>query len=251
MTAPIRRFTSENTHDLDDAALLSAYAFPEDRPWLRMNFVASLDGASTLDGASGGLGDAADQRLLGLLRRPADAVLVAAGTVRHEGYGAMILEDEAVAWRRERGLPDQPVFALVTRSLDLDPGSPLFAEAPVRPLVFTTEDAPHDRRDALAAVADVVTAGRRDVEPARVVEAMHQRGLHKIHGEGGPSLFGDFVAADAVDELCLTLSPTLTAGESGRIAHHERAVATIMRLASVLHSGDELFLRYQRRNGRG
>lgn len=250
MTAPIHRLTSDNTADLDDAALLAAYAFPEDRPWLRMNFVSSLDGAATLDGVSGGLGDAADQRLLGLLRRPADAILVAAGTVRQEGYGAMILDDAAVAWRREKGLADQPAFALVSRSLDLDPDSPLFTEAPIRPLIFTTESAPRERREALSAVAEVVTAGQRDVEPARVVEALNHRGLRRIHGEGGPSLFGTFMAADAVDELCLTLSPTLTAGGAGRIAHHQRAVATSMRLASVLHSGDELFLRYRRRDER-
>ena len=245
MSTPIHRIAT-NTPALDDETLLDTYAFPDDRPWLRMNFIASLDGAATLDGASGGLGDDADQRVLNLLRRPADAVLVAAGTVRHEGYGAMRLDDQAVTWRRKRGLADHPVFAVVSRTLNLDPRSPIFAEAPVRPVILTVTEAPEERRRELDEVADVVSAGRDDVEPLQVRRLLHERGLRTVHGEGGPSLFGAFVAADAVDELCLTLSPTLTAGKASRIGHAERAVATRMRLSSALQAGDELLLRYTR-----
>jgi riboflavin biosynthesis pyrimidine reductase len=35
------------------------------------------------------------------------------------------------------------------------------------------------------------------------------RGLHRVLCEGGPTLFGELVAADAVDELCLTVAPLL------------------------------------------
>src|SRR5690606_12984881 len=90
--------------DLDDDALLASTAMPVDRAWLRMNFISSIDGAATRDGLSGGLGDPADRRLFELLRRPADAVLVGAGTARREGYDAMRLTDAAVAWRTARGL---------------------------------------------------------------------------------------------------------------------------------------------------
>ena len=80
-------------------------------------------------------------------------VLLGAGTARTEGYGAMRLPEDAERWRAEQGLAPQPAFALVTRRLDLDPGSPLFTDAPVRPLVLTVAEAPADRRAALAEVA--------------------------------------------------------------------------------------------------
>ena len=242
----IDRIWPEPARDLDDDALLEAYAFPAGRPWLRMNFIASLDGAATRQGRSGGLGDAADRRVFELLRREADAVLLGAGTARVEGYGAMRLDDAAAAWRAEHGLAPQPVFALVSRSLRLDAASPIFTDAPVRPIVYTVADAPADRRRALEAVAHVVAVGAAEVEPARVRDDLAARGLARVHAEGGPTLFGAFLAARAVDVLCLTLAPTLEAGDAPRIAHSLLSAPTAMALASVLRAGDELLLRYTR-----
>lgn len=246
--APVRidRLWPDPSTELDDAALLETTAFPPGRAWLRMNFISSLDGAATRADRSGGLGDDADLRVFDLLRRPADAVLVAAGTVRAEGYGPMRLDDAAVAWRAANGMPSHPVFVLVTRTLELDPASTIFTDAPVRPVIYTVETAPGDRRAALSAVADVVDAGERDVDPQRLRDDLVARGLTRIHAEGGPSLFGSFLAAGAVDELCLTLAPTLEAGEAGRIAHGAPSAPTPMWLASVLRAGDELLLRYLR-----
>src|SRR5699024_7897949 len=178
-----------------------------------------------------------------------DVVLLGAGTARDEGYGAMALPEESVRWRLAHGLAPQPVFALVSQRLALDPDAPLFADAPVRPLVFTVEDAPAGPRAALAEVADVVTVGAREVDPMRVREELRRRGLLRIHSEGGPTLFGAFLAAGAVDELCLTLAPTLEAGPAQRIAHAMPAVPTAMELAGVLRAGDELLLRYRRAEG--
>ncbi|WP_442923436.1 pyrimidine reductase family protein [Microbacterium sp. KUDC0406] len=228
---------------LDDDALLALTAMPEGRDWLRMNFIASIDGAATRDGRSGALGDAADRRLFGLLRRPADAILLGAGTARIEGYGAMRLDDASVAWRRERGMPPHPVFVLISRSLRLDPASPIFTEAPVRPIVCTVAEA---RAGEFADVADVIVCGAGDVDPLRVRAELADRGLRGVHGEGGPHVFGSFLAAGAVDALHLTLAPTLEGGASGRIVAGSPSVPTDMRLASVLRSGDELLLHYVR-----
>lgn len=248
MTARIDRLWPSPLDDLDDDMLLEAYAFPRDDSWLRMNFVSSADGAATREGLSGGLGDDADHRVFDLLRRPADAVLVAAGTVRAEGYDAMRLGEADVAWRAERGLPAHPVFALVTRSAELDPASPLFIDAPVRPLVYTVAAAAADRRAALAGVADVVIAGEDDVDLTAVRADLVARGLRRIHSEGGPSLFGAALAAGVVDELCLTVAPTLEGGTARRIAASAAASPTPLHLRGVLRAGDELLLRYTTRD---
>jgi len=229
--------------DLDDAALLALNAFPADRPWLRVNFISSIDGAATRNGLSGGLGDDADHRLFDLLRRPADVVLVGAGTLRDEGYGGLRVDEASVAWRTDAGMPPHPVLAMISRSLSLDPASPLFADAPVRPIVYTVASAPADRREALAVVAEVVTVGETDADLIRVREDLAARGLHRIHSEGGPHLFGELLAAGAVDALHLTLAPTVDSGDAGRIARGPVAPRGA-RLASVLRSGDELLLHY-------
>lgn len=245
MSSRIDSLWPEAATDLDDAALLRLYA-PPPGPWLRMNFIESLDGAATREGVSGGLGDDADRRVFELLRRQADAVLVGAGTARTEGYGAMVLPEEAQGWRAARGMGRHPVFVLVSGSLRLDPASPIFAEAPVRPIVYTVAGAPAARRAALGAVADVVDAGSSELDPLRVRADLMDRGLVHVHAEGGPSLFGAFLAAGAVDELLLTLAPTLEAGAAGRIARGPDGAPTRMSLAGVLRAGAELLLRYRR-----
>jgi riboflavin biosynthesis pyrimidine reductase len=249
MTEPAigRLFPLPSADELSDVEIAALYDEPLRSPWLRVNFVSSLDGAATVDGLSGGLGDDADHRVFDLLRRICDVVVVGAGTVRTEGYGAMRVDAAAQAARRTAGLTDHPVFALVSAGLDLDPASPVFQDAPLRPIVATTERADPDRRDALAAVADVVVCGVDRVEPALLVRELAGRGLSRIHCEGGPHLFGDLIAAGAVDELCLTLSPALAAGSAPRIATGAAPAAPAgMRLAHVLGSGSTLLLRYVR-----
>jgi riboflavin biosynthesis pyrimidine reductase len=236
---------------LSDDDLLAAYIDgaegTADSGWLRVNFVSSLDGSATAAGKSGSLGGDDDLRVFDLLRRVADVVLVAAGTVRDEGYGPMVLHDADVAWRRAHGMSDHPVFAIVTGSLGLDPASRVFTEAPVRPLVLTSASADPDRRAALAAVADVVPCGEDAVEPALVRAALVDRGLRRIHCEGGPSFLGALVAADLVDELCLSIDPSLEGGAGGRIVHGSSPELRRMRLAHVLHgAGDVLLTRYVR-----
>ena len=231
--------------DLTDEQILALCA-PPPGPWLRMNFVESLDGAVTREGRSGGLGGDGDRRVFELLRRWADVVLVGAGTVRTEGYGAMRLSAEAASWRRAHGLAEQPVFALVSGRLDLDPTSSVFVDAPVRPLVLTVEEAPAERRARLAEVADVLDVGGTAVDPRALREVLHARGHERIHSEGGPTLFGTLLAAGVVDELCLTLAPTLEAGDAGRITRFPMAAPTAMEPAGILRSGGELLLRYTR-----
>src|SRR5436309_1529872 len=65
---------------LDDAALAALYGYPElgapPAHWLRANMVASLDGAATVEGRSGGLSNEADQQVFAMLRALAAAGLL-------------------------------------------------------------------------------------------------------------------------------------------------------------------------------
>jgi riboflavin biosynthesis pyrimidine reductase len=96
-----------------DLKLLAAY-LPEDRgaPMVRLNMVASLDGAVTLEGRSGPLGGSKDQELMGLLRMMADVIMVGANTVRIEGYRGSLISDEAREWRVSNGLSPDPIFEI-------------------------------------------------------------------------------------------------------------------------------------------
>src|SRR4051812_50161805 len=73
--------------ELDDAGLIEAYRLPDGRH-LRVNFIASLDGAVTVDGRSAGLGSPGDRRVFNPLRALAGGGLVGDGGAGAGGGGA-------------------------------------------------------------------------------------------------------------------------------------------------------------------
>jgi riboflavin-specific deaminase-like protein len=233
---------------LDPTRLAAAYGFDRTRPTVRMNFVSSLDGAVEVDGYSRGLSDEADQRVLQALRVHADAVMVGAGTLRHEGYGPVRLTDEEHKTRTSQGIQPDPTLVVVSSSLALDPTQKALAQAPVRPIVLTHAAAPAQRRAELAEVADVVDCGDAVVDLAVGLAELRTRGLAHVLCEGGPHLFGALLSADLVDEMCLTVSAKLAGSGAGRIvADGPRDTPAQMRLVHVIAAGDTLLTRYARR----
>ncbi|HEY0696382.1 MAG TPA: pyrimidine reductase family protein [Micromonospora sp.] len=236
--------TPGRAEPLDETTLAGLYGRPGPTN-LRVNFVTSLDGAVEVAGYSAGLSGEPDKRVFGLLRMLCDGLLVAAGTLRHEGYRALRLDARRRDWRRANGLPEQPTLVVVSRSLRLDPAAPVLAEAPVRPLVLTTTDAVAP--PGLAEVAELLRYGDAEVDLTAGVAELRRRGLAQLLCEGGPLLFGALTAADLVDELCLTVSPLLAGAGAGRIAAGPGSAPRGMVLRHVLAADDGvLMLRHPR-----
>ncbi|MEV6931736.1 pyrimidine reductase family protein [Dactylosporangium sp. NPDC051485] len=227
----------------EDVDLADLYRTP-DQPWLRLNFVSSLDGAGHVDGKSEPLSGPADKRVFGVLRMLCDALLVGAGTVREEDYHALRLDEQRRAWRVRRGMREYPTLVIVSARCDLDPRHRVFAEAPVRPIVVTRA---HASPGPLAEVADIVTAGDAEVDLPAAVAQLRARGLAQILSEGGPRLFGSLTAAGLVDELCLTLSPLLAGPGADRITTGAPLDAPqSLTLRHAMLDEGLLFLRYSR-----
>ncbi len=219
------------------------------RVWLRANMVSSLDGAAQHDGRSQPISSAADMRIFGTLRGLADVIVVGAETVRQEGYRPARARDAFAERRAAAGQAPAPAIAVVSASLDLDFSLPLFTEPKTPTLVLTGAAAPRDRLRAArdAGVETVIAGDGPGADPARVVSALAERSLVRLLTEGGPRLLGQFIAAGVLDELCLTVSPMLTAGDAQRIAGGPSlAVPERFALASVLEEAGFLFTRYRR-----
>jgi riboflavin biosynthesis pyrimidine reductase len=214
---------------VDPAAVYSDWPVATGRPPVRLNMIASVDGATTVAGVSGGLGGPVDQALFGLLRRLADVVLVAAGTVRAERYG-----------------PSSVPIAVVSRSCQFDWDAPFFTAQKARPIVVTVANAPAERVVRAAELAEVVVAGDHDVDLAVAVTALQDMGHRTVLSEGGPTMNAQLVAAGLLDELCLTLSPRLVGGDAKRILDGPAlARPAELRLHSVCEDDGFLFLRHR------
>lgn len=215
-------------------------------PTLRVNFVASIDGAATLEGKSGGLSGPGDKLIFNTLRMVCDALIVASGTVRSENYDALRLDPAGRAWRTAHGLPEFPLMVIVSGSLELNLDQLIFSDAPVRPIVLTHAGAPAERRAEVAKAADLITAGDTAVDLPAALSALHARGATQLLCEGGPHLLGALTAADQVDELCLTVAPLLAGAGAGRITAGNPGPPRSMSLRSICSAQSMLFLRYAR-----
>nr|WP_243851108.1 dihydrofolate reductase family protein [Modestobacter marinus] len=227
----------------DPAGLADAYRAPAGRH-LRVNFVAALDGAISVDGRSGGLGSDGDRRVFRMLRALADAVLVGAGTAAAEGYRPVLPDSAVGRLRTELGRPPVAPVAIVSRRASLAPDDQLVTGAVTPTLLVTCAAADADRRSALtAAGVEVVVCGDDDVDLPTALDALAARGLEQVLCEGGPALFAAALAAGVVDELDLTLAPLLVGGGPGLLPHALPTPAAA-ELAQVLEENGALFTRW-------
>jgi len=188
------------TREVTDDELRAAYAVPR-RPWLRANMIATVDGAAAgPDGLTGSINNPPDHRIFGLLRTLADAVVVGAGTLRAEEYGALRLPLVVVS--RRGALP------------------PTLVDAPAGSVLMATCAAAPELQETRRTLGDdhVLVLGEESVSLPELVPALAGRGLSSLLCEGGPSLLRDLLAAGVVDDLCATLVPRITAGSQPRMA---------------------------------
>ena len=229
------------TRTVSARELTELYRYPDPVPesgYLRANMISTLDGAAAgPDGLSGSIGGPDDRRLLATLRGLSDVIVAGAGTVTAEGYLRPKANPGFAEHRAQTGQHPAPVLAVVTASGRLP--EPLLTRPGVvdgvpRLLVLTTS-AVVERGELTARLgADAVLAcGTGDeVDLPAAIARLTGMGLRRLLCEGGPSLLARVAAAGLLDELCLTLSPTLIGGDGPRVLD---GAATRVRLQRVHH----------------
>jgi riboflavin biosynthesis pyrimidine reductase len=249
-------------------------ASPAARPFVIANFVSTLDGVVSYEikGKSGGsaisASDPGDRFIMGLLRASADAVMVGAGTL-HDISAKSLWTPESVypeakelyAEYRVNALhkSEYPLLVIVSGSGRLELERAIFRTPAMRTVVITTSAGGEELSRRGAGTLDsvevhILNSNGGTIAPPAILQLLQsQLGVKTLLHEGGPTLFGQFLAADAVDELFLTLSP--------QIAGRERNVtrpsvvqgvqflpdsAPWFQMVSVKEQAAYLYLRYRR-----
>ncbi|HVA74116.1 MAG TPA: pyrimidine reductase family protein [Acidimicrobiales bacterium] len=212
---------------------------------LRADFVVSLDGAAEIEGRSGPLGAPADREAFMAMRAVADAVMVGAGTVRAENYGTVKLPAEVQDRREKRGQHRLPPLVMVSRRGLLDPAAKCFAQGEP-PIVMTTGRALAEHPE-LREAADAVECGAEEVDLRFAVDHLGGRGLQRVLCEGGPSLLNSLIAANLVDEMCVTISPLMAGPQRLHLSGgHPFEHPVRFRLEALLEGDGMLLGRYRR-----
>jgi riboflavin-specific deaminase-like protein len=217
--------------------------FHEERPFLAMNFAATVDGRAAIGGRSGPIGSGTDTELLLQLRTRFDAVMIGGGTMRAERYGRPAASPDRREQRERAGLSADPLMVIVSGRLDLPWDAPLFSEGGGEVLIFTSSEVEPPQTETPLTVI-------RHEGPVDLVEALRhlraERGVRALLCEGGPTLYGQLQAGGLVDELFLTIAPKLAGGDAPRILEGLLPTVAPLELGWLLEDEGELFARYRR-----
>jgi len=204
---------------LEDEDLVHLYAVPRtSQRWLRANFATSVDGGATGgDGRSGSVNTVADHVVFGVLRGLSDVVVIGAGTARDEGYGPLSVDRRWLAARAAEGLANELPLVVVSDRGHVPPQLVGARDGSVLLATHFGADGLDSTTQALGK-DHVLVCGEFHVEPERLMDQLAERGWRRVLTEGGPRLFGSFLEAGVVDELCLSVTPRILAGSGPRIA---------------------------------
>jgi 2,5-diamino-6-(ribosylamino)-4(3H)-pyrimidinone 5'-phosphate reductase len=187
-----------------------------DRPFVTMNMAMTADGKITsVKREEPRFTSRRDKRTMDKYRAEADAVLVGAGTLRADDPPLHLRDPEMKAYRASLGKPEGLLNVVVTASARLDPAGRFFTgtHAAGR-VVATVERADPARRAALAKVAEVWVLGEERVDLRELLSRLkEEHGVERLLVEGGGDLNWGFVENDLLDELYVTLAPSILGGK--------------------------------------
>jgi len=246
------------------------------RPFVIANFVSTLDGVVSYEikGESGGStisgSDPADRFIMGLLRASADAIMVGSGTLHDLSAKSLwtpeyVYPDAKKLYAEYRvsaqHRPEYPLLVIISGSGRLELNRAIFQTPAMHTVVITTSTGRDEltRRGAESPGSleiHVLDSSNGSIAPLAILQLLQsQFGVKTVLHEGGPTLFGQFLAAEAVDELFLTQSPQIAGRKGdgtrpGVVQGVEFAPESAPRfqMVSAKQNASYLYLRYRRWN---
>ncbi len=221
-----------------------------ERPFVCINMAMTADGKITSAAREAArFTSPHDRKNMDRLRAEADAVLIGAGTLRAENPPLGVRDEGMRAYRRSLGKPEGLLNVVVTASARLDPGAAFFREgASAGRIVATVEEIEDEKLRPLLGKAEVWKLGRGRVDLAELLRRLRSRGVGLLLVEGGGELNWGLVKDGLVDELYVTVAPSLLGGRSAPTLLEGEGFPLAGRrrleLLELGRQGDEVYCRY-------
>jgi riboflavin-specific deaminase-like protein len=221
---------------------------PAERPYLALNMVATADGKAAVEGRTRGISSETDRAIFHNLRTQADAIMVGAGTVRTERYGPIVKSDELRAKREREGVLPDPPTVIVSGRLHIPVDVPLLQDPASRVVILTQSE---DELSGHRAQVEYLRSepGPFDLRPL-MTRLREEHGVRSVLCEGGPTLNASLLPYGLVDELFLTVAPSLAGGADALTIVAGAPLPELLELELIwaLEEASELYLRYRIRS---
>ena len=218
------------------------------RPYVLLSVAQSLDGY--IDDPSPDrlvLSSPEDLDRVDEVRAGCDAIMVGAVTLRRDNPRLRVKSPERRAARKARGLPEELLRVIVTRSGKLGRDLRVWTSAGEK-IIYCPDTAADALRETLGDLA--VVAGQGDtVDLGALLDDLGARGIGRLMVEGGEQVHTQFLAADLADELHVTIGGFFVADPAAPRfvtpgVQLPQNAARRMQLIEVSKAGETAALRY-------
>lgn len=223
-------------------------------PFVFSNFAMTADGKIAFASKNfTPFGSERDREHMMELRATADAVICGATTV---DVTETILGTGGAKYRKQRlknGLPEFPLRVIASGSGSIDLNANIFKKRFSPIVVLTTERISKAKLKSLRAVAEAEIFGKTKIDFHAAFRWLRNKWkIKRLLCEGGGELHGALIRADLLDELHLTICPTVFGGKNApTIADGENVKRLIdakpFKLKSFQRIGDEIFTIWRRK----
>jgi len=195
------------------------------RPYISSNFVMGLDGRASFrelkDRTDGHIVSRSreDRWLMDFLRAHHDGQLIGASTLREElnpegrGWDYSIDDEELRLYRQDTLRLGQQKVLVLSGSGNIDVTLRLFSSPRVEPWIITAPDGQKNLRSQLKRLGREGTMKILSVGEGTRVDLVaatqllrHEHGIRTLLCEGGPTLYGEFLKHQLIDEDFRTMS---------------------------------------------
>lgn len=181
----------------------------------------------------------------------ADGILFGAGTLRAHGSAMSLRNSQLIAQRRQEKKPEQPIQIVCTQSGQISPEIRFFQQKIPRWLLSTPKGAKfwRDRDDSCFEEIITPETPQGEIDWEEAFSLLKSKGINNLAILGGGELIATLFEQSLLDELWLTICPTLFGGEKAPTPIEgkglEASKAKNLKLLSVETIEQEVFLHYQ------
>ncbi|VVB50982.1 2,5-diamino-6-ribosylamino-4(3H)-pyrimidinone 5'-phosphate reductase [uncultured archaeon] len=185
------------------------------RPFVFINAAMSADGKiATIERRQTRISGSLDFDRMDELRASSDAIMVGIGTVLSDNPSLTVKSKDRKEKRLATGLSENPVRIVVDSLARTPVDADIFIKGEGKRIIAVSESAPSEKVRRLSKLADIIRIGKKNVDLARLLSELKNRGINRLMVEGGATLNWGLISNGLVDEVYTFVGNIIIGGKN-------------------------------------